>query len=497
MPLYISKSRYCSAVQCPKMLWLRNNKPEEFDQSVMNEAVLTQGNEVGDLAMGLFGHYVEVPYGKPAEMIEATSRLMHSGEKVIAEASFAYEGQFCSVDLLLLKSDKEVEICEVKSSTSLHDIYLHDTAFQTYVLEQLGYHVLKVCVVHINTSYVRHGELDLQQLFTMKDVTEDVRSLQAETASRVCFLETYLQQKEEPEQRIGRHCTTPYACGFWNYCTRSLPRPNVFDLVSVQTGTKFKNYDNGIITFTDIEKLGKLNAGAMMQVRHELHDIPAEIDRPKIRAFLDSLTFPLFFLDFESFQSAVPPYDDTHPYQQIVFQYSLHYLESPDSELKHTEYLAYPGQDPRRSLAEQLCRDIPADVCVLAYNMTFEKGRIKELAELYPDLAGHLMSVHDNIRDLMVPFREKQYYNRRMQGSYSIKYVLPALFPDDPALDYHNLEGVHNGSEASDTFRRMAGMEPEELEEWRARLLRYCGLDTFAMVRVWQKLCEAVRNEPE
>jgi len=131
-------------------------------------------------------------------------------------------------------------------------------------------------------------------------------------------------------------------------------------------------------------------------------------------------------------------------------------------------------------------------VCVLAYNMGFEKGRIAALAKLYPDLEEHLMNIHGNIKDLMVPFRNKDYYNRAMQGSYSIKYVLPALFPDVPSLDYHNLEGVHNGAEASAAFAAMAEMEPEQLEEYREHLLKYCELDTYAMVKVWEKLEEII-----
>ena len=154
--------------------------------------------------------------------------------------------------------------------------------------------------------------------------------------------------------------------------------------------------------------------------------------------------------------------------------------------------MAYPGSDPRRKLAEQLCHDIPRNVCVTAYNMGFEKGRIKGLAQIYPDLADHLMNIHDNIQDLMIPFQKKYYYSKEMQGSYSIKYVLPALFPDDPQLDYHNLEGVHNGSEASASFKKMESMSCEEMAETRSQLLKYCGLDTFAMVKVWQKLNEVV-----
>ena len=220
----------------------------------------------------------------------------------------------------------------------------------------------------------------------------------------------------------------------------------------------------------------------------------SEIHEDGIKEFLDTLTYPLYFLDFETFMPAIPLYDDSKPYEQIPFQYSLHYIESESGELKHKEYLAYPGLDPMRELAEKLCEDIPLDVCTMAYNMGFEKGRIKGLAALYPDLADHLMNIHDNIVDLMIPFQKKHYYCREMQGAYSIKYVLPALFPDDPALDYHNLEGVHHGGEAMDTFARMAYMDPDELEKWRGYLLKYCELDTFAMVKIWEKLIETCKE---
>ena len=224
--------------------------------------------------------------------------------------------------------------------------------------------------------------------------------------------------------------------------------------------------------------------------------LPPVIDREKIAQFLKGLSWPLYFLDFESFQPAVPLYDNSSPYEQIVFQYSLHYIEEPCGSLKHREYLAMPDEDPRRGVAEALCRDIPKDVCTLAYNMSFEKGRIRRLAELYPDLSDHLMNIHDHIVDLMAPFQKRHYYCRAMKGSYSIKYVLPALFPDDPELDYHNLEGVHNGTEASAAFERMGDMNPQEREACRNQLLKYCGLDTLAMVKVWQKLTEVVGSNP-
>ena len=490
--LHLSKSRYCQAVQCPKMLWLHRNLPEEFDDSAVNQAVLDRGNAVGDLAMGLLGDYVEVPFGDLSEMIRRTRELIDAGTPVIAEASFAFEGLFCAVDILKVLGKGRVEFVEVKSSTHVTDIYIHDVAYQYYVLTKLGYTVERVRIAHIDSGYVCHGELELDQLFTMEDLTEQARALQPEVEKRVAELTAYMEQVDEPACAVGGQCFYPYACGFFKYCGRDLPKPNIFDVGGIQLRTKLANLAKGIVSFQDIELKKALKSDKLMQIQHELHDLPPAIDREKIAQFLNGLSWPLYFLDFESFQPAVPLYDNSSPYEQIVFQYSLHYIEEPGGALKHREYLAQSGADPRRGVAEQLCKDIPRDVCTLAYNMSFEKTRIKGLAALYPDLADHLMNIHDHIVDLMVPFQKCWYYTKAMQGSYSIKFVLPALFPEDPELDYHNLEDVHNGTEASVAFEKMADMAPEERERYRANLLKYCGLDTLAMVKVWEKLREAV-----
>lgn len=187
-------------------------------------------------------------------------------------------------------------------------------------------------------------------------------------------------------------------------------------------------------------------------------------------------------------QTAIPFCQGTKPYSQIVFQYSLHYIEHEHGELHHKEFLAESGPDPRRSVAEALCRDIPRDVCVTAYNKAFECTRIRELAEAFPDLAEHLLCIADNIQDLLIPFQKGYCYNRAMGGSFSIKSVLPALYPNDPLLDYHNLEGVHNGGEAMSLFPKIQHMNPEDKAKARENLLRYCELDTFAMVKVWEEL---------
>jgi hypothetical protein len=227
-----------------------------------------------------------------------------------------------------------------------------------------------------------------------------------------------------------------------------------------------------------------------MQVDSSLNNT-IYINKVEIAKFLSTLSYPLYFLDFETMQPVIPEFHGTHPYQQIPFQYSLHYIEKEGGELKHKEFLGVSGEDPRRALAEQLCVDIPLNVCTTAYNKAFECTRLTELAESFPDLAEHLLNIRDHIIDLLVPFQSGWYYVPSMGGSFSIKSVLPALFPEDPELDYHNLQGsVHNGGEAMSIFPKIKDMAIDEQQTARQSLLIYCCLDTFAMVKVWQKLKE-------
>lgn len=491
--VHLSKSKYCKAVQCPKILWLDKYKPKEKVKTT-RESVLENGRKVGKIAKSLFGEYEDVQYDEDLNvMLRRTNSLLKNKPNIITEACFNYENNFCSVDIL--KNDNDgIEIYEVKSSTQVDDIYLEDASYQYYILSNLGFNVKKVSIVYINNEYVRQGNLDINRLFNIQDITQIAEAKQEEIRNTIIKINEYMSNndaKNEPESTLGLHCKNPYECEYWQYCTRKLPKPNVFDIAGMYKTTKFKKYNEGLISFEDLQ-YEDMNKKYLEQIDFEIHNREDKIDIDNIKAFMNTLSFPIYFLDFETFQQSIPEFDGVSPYMQIPFQYSLHYIEKENGELKHKEFLAEAGVDPRRKLAERLVQDIPKDVCVTAYNMGFEKGVIKKLAQLYPDMAEHLLNIRENIKDLMIPFSKRYYYTKAMHGSYSIKYVLPALYPDDPELNYHNLPVVHNGTEASDTFLSLAGKTKEEQEILRKGLLEYCKLDTYAMVRIWQKLKEII-----
>ena len=300
--------------------------------------------------------------------------------------------------------------------------------------------------------------------------------------------------KEEPKTSFDVHCKEPYNCPFFGYCTRDLKHPNIFDIAGMNFDKKCDYYKQGITSYEDLLNQ-KISSKNKEQIEYELESKEDKIDTSKIEEFMNTLEYPLYFLDFETYQEAIPRNDGINPYMQIPFQYSLHVKKSENSPLEHYEFLAEAGIDPRRSLAEQLVKDIPKDVCSIAYNMGFERTVIKNLASLYPDLSEHLLNIRENMHDLMTPFLKRNYYNKKMQGSYSIKYVLPALFPDDPELDYHNLPLIHKGDEASNAYATLHLKSKEEQERIRQGLLVYCELDTYAMVKIWEKLLEVLENK--
>lgn len=502
----LSKSRYTAYCQCAKNLWLKVYKPEEAPVDKALQARFEQGNEVGDLAMGLFGPYVEVTTIREdgsldlRAMVERTRQEMAKGTEIICEASFTYVQEQCSVSNycavdILRKTDDGWAIYEVKSSTYKGEqedtsdhllVYTQDLAYQKWLLEQCGVNVTGTYLVRLDSRYRLHGKLDLQQLFHVKDMAELVANELPKVSPNVRQAMSVLRGGE-PIEPVSMHCHKPYGCGFFKYCLGNIPEPNVFDLYRMDFKRKCELYNQGKVTFEDLRN-EKLTPTQQLQVETYLNDTQL-VTPDDIRTFLGTLTYPLYFLDFETMQQVIPKYEGTKPYQQITFQYSLHWIEREGGELKHTDFLGNSVDDPRRELAEKLCRDIPADACVTAYNKGFECGRLKELAAIFPDLSDHLLAISDHIVDLIEPFRKTMLYLPEMNGSFSIKQVLPALYPDDLELDYKNLEGmVHNGGEAMTLYPKIAQMSPDEAQRTRESLLRYCRLDTLAMVRIWEKL---------
>ncbi|RLA07336.1 MAG: DUF2779 domain-containing protein [Gammaproteobacteria bacterium] len=499
----ISKSLYIKGLQCHKALWLKKyNKGVLTKPNAAAEALFVAGNEVGELACKLFPDGVEVEFN-PQDydgMTAATSQLIKDGTKNIYEASFIYNGVFVAVDILHINDDKSVQIYEVKSSTGVYknkkktklkDEYVNDVSIQYYVLNGLGFKVEKICLVHLNNKYVRDKKLDIKKLFNFFDMTDEAINEQQNINTNLAdFKKILSDKKNEPKIDIGEHCNKPYDCdAIKKHCWQHIPKYSVFDIGGIRKKKAFKLYKKGIIKFDQITDIDNFSDGQKIQIEAEQTG-KSIIDKNAIREFLGGLTYPIYHLDFETFMPAIPLWNGTKPYTNIPTQYSIH-IQQQNGDLEHKEFLSQAGADPRYELSQKLVQNIPPDVTVLTYNMSFEQGRIKELAEEFEEFAEHLMKIHDNIQDLMMSFSKKHYYAPAMKGSYSIKYVLPALVPDSSS--YEDLTGAKDGMAAMNDYAKLTTTtDPQETTQIRKDLLEYCKLDTLAMVKILKVLSESV-----
>jgi hypothetical protein len=480
---YLSKSLYTRGLQCHKSLYLDRHQPDlRAEPSPELEALWATGHEVGDFAHMLFPGGVVVPFGglTKEQQLAKTRDEIDRETKAIYEATFSYDDVFVKADIIV-RNRGYWDLYEVKSSTSVKEHYWDDVAVQYYVLSGCGLPMHKAYLVHINNSYVRRGDVVPEELFAIADITGIVREKQASVPAELAEMRAMLRGTM-PKIDIGPHCFDPYECDFLHVCWGHVPEHSVFSLRG-RGVDKWELYRQGVVKLDDVP-VDSLNLMQRMQVEYYL-DKKAYADRAKIQQFLKTLWYPICFLDFETFGSAIPLLDGTRPYQQVPFQYSLHRIDQKGKEPGHFEYLAEPGVDPRLEIAEKLLLEIPEGACVIVYNMAFEKRVLKELGEAFPKIRKRLNRVIDGMIDLMEPFKRRDIYDWRMNGSYSLKSVLPVLVPE---LTYEGLE-ISDGAMASEAYFAMESIsDPAELGRLRHALLAYCRQDTLGLVRLVDKM---------
>lgn len=489
--MILSKSGYISGLQCHKRLWLQKNGASK---NISNKAaeLLELGHEVGDAALQYFGQVEKIEQTSLFAMIGKTKNLLAQREKAVAEAAFTYNECYCQADVVTIELDGSLNIFEVKSTTRKKPEHVDDMAFQYYVISHSGYKIKSFYHMRLNSDFVGEtGQLNVVDLFELENVTDQLVSMQQLVENNIKELQKVMTASC-PNCKISACCKSPHECEFIQHCKneQSIPEYSVLDIGGMGWKKKVQLINDGIITMKDYyDEYNKNNVSCnyLMQAAFEANNIPMFIDKNKVKKFLSSLQYPLYYLDFESFQQDVPLFDGVKPYQQVPFQYSLHYQLSQRGPVYHLEYLAdckNKFEDPRVALVEQLCNDIPENAMIMAYNASFEKSCISNMAKAFPKYSEKLIGMTKHFVDLMIPFKNKDVYMRAMKGSYSIKYVLPALFPNDSELDYHNLDMVQNGQMAMDAFKKMNLLSEEERQYLRHRLLKYCELDTYAMVKI-------------
>lgn len=483
--LYLTKTKTIAGLQCLRRLWLLDNDPPPYDDAPAGSPVEI-GQEVGMKAHLLFpgGVLVDEAPWEHDQAVARTARLMADPQvPAIFEAAFECDGIRIRADILERLGGNAWGLREVKASGGVTDYHLNDLAVQTYVLMCADVALASTELVHVNTGYVRGETLDWQQFFARKEVMPEVSERLWQVRDRLPDMRACLAGNAPPDMSPGDHCADPFGCEYWERCTADKPEDWIVHLPRLSAAKREELTARGIEAISAIPADYPLSAG-QARIRDALVS-----GKPYISANLASLLQgfgpPALYLDFEAMLPAIPLYPGTRPYQTLPFQWSLHRL-SADGALGHDAFLADGRVDPREAFAESLISAVGDEPLPIVVYSAYEASRLRELAALFPHLAGRLEAISGRLVDLLPVVREGVYL-AEFWFSRSIKAVAPALCP---GFGYEDLADVADGSAAAATFVRLASgqAEPEEAARLRMALLKYCERDTLAMVEVHRAL---------
>mgnify|MGYP001558103299 FL=1 len=447
----ITKTDFIFFLKAPLHLWAKvNDKLNKKAPSIYEQHLMKQGYEVEKLAHELLPN---ATWQKPYFTDDFEIRQ----------------------DALIKYPDGNGHLYEIKSSTEVKKEHLFDVTFQSIITEEET-KLKKIFVVTLNKEYVLNGELDINSLFIVKDVTKIVKKLKS-TVEDLMYQAINVVNTEKPEKIEG--CLNPKTCPCPDLCHPNLPEKSIFNVPYLSHKRKRELIDSKIININDISDELPLNP-MQRKIVNAIKTNKPYLDKIKLKNFLDSFVYPIYFLDYETYPLAVPIYNKYKTYQQMVFQYSLH-IVNKDGTILHKEYLETEQGDPSRNLIKQLSSDIGPVGSVISWNKTFEMGRNEDMARLYPEHSEFLKDVNKRMIDLADFINKEMYIHPDFLGSWSIKNVLPVMVPE---LSYKKLK-INKGDQAMLTWWDMVNSK----EKKQAKdLLEYCALDTLAMVKIWEKL---------
>ena len=492
---YLTKSNLTAFRQCPKRLWLEVYRRHDVINAPDAKRRMAEGDRIGEIARSNFapsgsGKLIDIRARGVDEAIRATADAL-SDRQPIFEAGFEANGARCFVDVLLptnAEHDQQWRMVEVKSSTKLKPYHLEDATIQAHIATAAGLSLSSVEIAHVDTNWTYQGDENYQGLLTYVDISETAAARAPEVLNWITEAQDVLASPEPPSIVMGKHCRTPHECGFLHLCKegqRQAEYPVEWLAGRLHKDIQSQQRLKPALDMRDVDD-ALLNRD-QQRIKAVTVSGPTYFDQPAAAAELERHSFPLYFLDFETIQNAVPRWAGTKPYQQIPFQFSLHRLDSPSS-WRHSEFLDLSGNDPSRDFAEKLVEGCGNGGAIFVYNVSFEAARIRELSERFADLSSALLSLNERMVDLH-PIAKRHFYHPSQQGSWSIKYLLPAICPD-MADSYQKLVGVQNGTMAMDAY--VAAIELGDMDPTKADIAEglkaYCQLDTWAMVRVWSAL---------
>lgn len=468
----LTKTDFMLYLQCHKSLWLKKHKPERYDKK-LGHSFGDDGDEVKRYTQQLF--------------LGDTSPSLFSKPVRFQYPLLTDDGMYICVDVLESNPDGTYNLYEVKSSTKKKNNHIKDACFQMIALEKYGLSVRDVFIIHFNANYVLVKTVDPHQLLQKVCVTQDVRNCEAEIRAEIDNALALLSENAIDER--GCECywkTRPNHCDAFTYFNRIPKENSVWELRRIRESKLQTLLRQRVERLEDIPHDIELSVKQSAQV-HSAKTRKPIVQRKRIAEMLNTLVFPLYFFDYETASRAVPRIPGTKPWQHIPFQFSLHILHKNGS-LDHKKYLSEAlNLHHIESLLQALRDGIDPCGSVIVWHAQFERKRNHEMGSLFPQHRAYLENVNRRLFDLEDIFKEA-YIDTRFCGSTSIKNVLPVMCPH---LSYESLE-VQDGMQAMEQWFVMLNATGRKRLEIRNALLKYCELDTYAMVELYRALLNII-----
>lgn len=476
----IIKSDFKSYNACPRQYALKKTGLKESPESYVVTRRFAQGEVVGELALNLFDDVHVIDPSQPLKKRISLTQDALKEKRFIAEASFSYDQAFCAVDILE-QTPEGVTLYEVKSKTKIEKELIEDAAYQTYIVKNAGLDVTKIVLIYVNNNYIRHGDIDVNAFFLQENITEKVNAYLDKVPQT---LEKMKTQTEIPEFVPVSACKE---CPFKAHCYQDLPEDSMVNLYDYRFKTK--RYLEGARTLKDMLSYepNLTNVQKRQIAYHYDLSLADYVNHKAIKRYLNQLEYPIYYLDFETLDYVIPPFDNASPNEKLPYQVSLHIESEPSASIKHEELLINPPEDPREEMIEFLIHHLGTQGSIVVYHKTFESKVIEVLGERFPQYQEWLENIKERIIDLKEPFTQGMIYTRAMGNSFSIKNVYPAMVPEKKTA-YKDLDTVQNGTDAMAALEELPRLNDSDKKKVRKQLLDYCELDTLSMVEILDKI---------
>jgi hypothetical protein len=361
-----------------------------------------------------------------------------------------------------------------------------DVAFLVTVLENAGIFVDDITLVGINSHYCRGKTLQLNALCRHTTITDKVKALLPAMASKMTYLHKHLTTTPAPNAQLGLRCLAPTPCIHVSTCFPALNDQSILHVSGISKHRKLRYIQDNVCSLHALSMATNLSRRQSIQVSASL-DNTDYLQPDLVREFFDSLTFPLYFMDFEIAQFMIPPFKGLTPLYQLPFLYSVHSLTHIDGAPDHDYFFHDGNDDPSLSFANAIIKLIPAGVPVIVFNSHLERHILKQLATAFPSLSEPLLRIASQLVDLYSLFLSDAYYHPKMKGKYSLKTIYGAIAPDDPN-QYHHLH-IQNGESANIAYKQFIYETDDTVRDSIiSNLHDYCRLDTYSMVVILQHL---------